>query len=79
LSHIFQPFTQVDRSHTRSFGGAGLGLAIASRLSRLMHAELRVESELLVGTCFSFEVVLPICTECGDLKRFYPLVLMVKK
>jgi signal transduction histidine kinase len=65
LSHIFQPFTQVDRSHTRSFGGAGLGLAIASRLSRLMHAELRVESELLVGTSFSFEVVLPICTECG--------------
>ncbi len=69
LAHIFQPFTQVDRSHTRSFGGAGLGLAIASRLSRLMHAELRVESELLVGTSFSFEVVLPICNECGDTKE----------
>lgn len=68
LAHIFQPFTQVDRSHTRSFGGAGLGLAIASRLSRLMHAELRVASEPLVGTSFSFEVVLPICTECGESK-----------
>lgn len=65
LAHIFQPFTQVDRSHTRTVGGAGLGLAIASRLSRLMQAELRIESEILVGTCVSFEVVLPICVECS--------------
>lgn len=79
LSHIFQPFTQVDRSHTRSFGGAGLGLAIASRLSRLMHAELRVESELLVGTSFSFEVVLPICTECGESKELVPISFNGKK
>ena len=79
LSHIFQPFTQVDRSHTRSFGGAGLGLAIASRLSRLMHAELRVESELLVGTSFSFEVVLPICTECGASQEVLPISFNGKK
>ena len=79
LSHIFQPFTQVDRSHTRSFGGAGLGLAIASRLSRLMHAELRVESELLVGTSFSFEVVLPICTECGESQEVVPISFNGKK
>ena len=79
LSHIFQPFTQVDRSHTRSFGGAGLGLAIASRLSRLMHAELRVESELLVGTSFSFEVVLPICTECGESKELASISFNGKK
>lgn len=66
LAHIFEPFMQVDRSHSRRYGGAGLGLAIASRLSRLMHADLRVESEPLVGTCFCFEVVLPICEECGN-------------
>lgn len=66
VSHIFEPFMQVDRSHSRRYGGAGLGLAIASRLSRLMHADLRVESEPLVGTCFCFEVVLPICEECSS-------------
>jgi signal transduction histidine kinase len=66
-AHIFEPFMQVDRSHSRRYGGAGLGLAIASRLSRLMHADLRVESEPLVGTCFCFEVVLPICEECGAM------------
>lgn len=71
-AHIFQPFTQADRSHTRRFGGAGLGLAIASRLTRLMHADLRVESELLVGTCFCFEVVLPICEERSELKENLP-------
>jgi CheY-like chemotaxis protein len=58
---------QVDRSHSRRYGGAGLGLAIASRLSRLMHADLRAESEPLVGTCFCFEVVLPICEECSKV------------
>lgn len=79
LAHIFQPFTQADRSHTRRFGGAGLGLAIASRLSRLMHADLRVESELLVGTCFCFEVVLPICEECGQLTEFLPVPVTGKK
>lgn len=79
LAHIFQPFTQADRSHTRRFGGAGLGLAIASRLSRLMHADLRVESELLVGTCFCFEVVLPICEECGQLKELLPVPVTGKK
>jgi CheY-like chemotaxis protein len=66
VAHIFEPFMQVDRSHSRRYGGAGLGLAIASRLSRLMHADLRVESEPLVGTCFCFEVVLPICEECSS-------------
>lgn len=79
LAHIFQPFTQADRSHTRRFGGAGLGLAIASRLSRLMHADLRVESELLVGTCFCFEVVLPICEECGQLTGLLPVAVTGKK
>ncbi len=69
LAHIFEPFMQVDRSHSRRYGGAGLGLAIASRLSRLMHADLRVESEPLVGTCFCFEVILPICEECGLLNE----------
>ncbi|PTQ90821.1 response regulator [Agitococcus lubricus] len=67
LTHIFEPFMQVDRSHSRRYGGAGLGLAIASRLSRLMHADLRVESEPLVGTCFCFELVLPICEECSHV------------
>lgn len=76
-AHIFQPFTQADRSHTRSFGGAGLGLAIAWSLSRLMQGDLRVESELLVGSCFCFEVTLAICEACT--KESQPVVVNDKK
>ncbi|MDG7111580.1 ATP-binding protein, partial [Streptococcus pneumoniae] len=32
ISQVFQPFHQVDSSSTRSFEGAGLGLAIVQRL-----------------------------------------------
>jgi len=60
LPHIFEPFMQVDSSHSRRYGGAGLGLTIACRLTRLMQGDLRVESEPLVGSCFCFEVALPI-------------------
>lgn len=77
VSHIFEPFMQVDRSHSRRYGGAGLGLAIASRLSRLMHADLRVESEPLVGTCFCFEVVLSICEECSTSQE--PILSLTNK
>lgn len=63
LAHIFEPFMQLDRSHSRRFGGAGLGLTIANRLTRLMQGDLRVESEPLVGTCFCFEVALPVCQD----------------
>ena len=49
---IFDPFWQADRSLTRTAGGAGLGLAIADRFTRLIDGSLRVESEPGVGTKF---------------------------
>ena len=47
---IFDPFTQVDASHTRSYQGAGLGLQIVKRLVELMDGGLGVESEVGAGT-----------------------------
>jgi len=52
LAAIFEPFEQADMTHTRQHGGAGLGLAIARRLARLMDGELSVHSEQGVGTRF---------------------------
>ncbi|HYH80654.1 MAG TPA: ATP-binding protein [Longimicrobium sp.] len=52
LAAIFEPFEQADMTHTRPHGGAGLGLAIARRLARLMDGELSVHSEEGVGTRF---------------------------
>jgi two-component system, NarL family, sensor histidine kinase BarA len=52
LDKIFDAFYQVDGSSTREYGGAGLGLSIAKSLVSAHHGQIRVHSELGVGTTF---------------------------
>ncbi len=37
---LFSPFTQVDGSTTRQYGGTGLGIAISKQLARLMGGKI---------------------------------------
>lgn len=41
---LFKPFSQVDSSETREFGGTGLGLALSQKLARALGGDLVLET-----------------------------------
>jgi len=57
---IFERFRQVDDSHTRKYGGTGLGLTICKNLTHLMGGELTLQSQVGKGTRFT--ITLPMWT-----------------
>lgn len=61
IQHILAPFTQVDASITRRYGGSGLGTTISAELIGLMGGELLIESEPDVGSRFYFTISLSPC------------------
>jgi len=56
LKSIFKPFSQADTSTTRKYGGTGLGLTISKKLVELLGGELKVDSEIEVGSKFYFSI-----------------------
>lgn len=82
VGRLFQPFSQVDTSTTRRYGGTGLGLVISMRLCEMMGGRIWVESEGIAGkgAIFHFTVraesadpledvpVTPVRTELSDLR-----------
>ena len=56
LDRLFQPFTQVDNSSTRKFGGTGLGLTIARRMAHIMGGDITVTSSLGQGSTFTLSI-----------------------
>jgi PAS domain S-box-containing protein len=53
---MFQSFTQLDSSTTKSFAGTGLGLAIVKRYAQLMKGSVNFISEYGKGSTFIIEI-----------------------
>ncbi|HVG43076.1 MAG TPA: ATP-binding protein [Longimicrobium sp.] len=53
IDEMFEPFRQGRGGHTRTEGGAGLGLTIARHLARLMGGDVTARSTPGEGSCFT--------------------------
>jgi len=57
---LFQPFAQGDDSLTRVHAGAGLGLAVASRMARTLGGSIALEQSSAAGSTFVVRLPLPV-------------------
>ncbi|WP_341901392.1 PAS domain S-box protein [Fluviicola taffensis] len=68
LAQIFESFVQAEPGIARKYGGTGLGLSISRNLIELMGSQLKVSSQLNVGTTFEFELTLEKQSESNSEK-----------
>jgi len=61
---LFKPFSQIDASWTREYGGMGLGLAISQRIVSTMEGEITCKSTEGKGSLFTVRI--PVATELRE-------------
>ncbi|MDW7668795.1 MAG: ATP-binding protein, partial [Bacillota bacterium] len=60
VDKLFKPFSQVDSSNTRNYGGSGLGLYISKKIIETMNGKIYVNTDNDVGTEFKIELDLKV-------------------
>ena len=60
MERLFQPFQQVETARGKRNGGTGLGLAISQKIIEAMGGQIRVESQIGIGSSFHFELLFEI-------------------
>lgn len=70
MDRLFKPFSQVDTSTTRSYGGTGLGLVISKKLVEMMGGNITVESEEGFGSKFIFTIKTKAPDTDTTIKKF---------
>lgn len=73
LSKVFGSFVQASQEITKTYGGAGLGLAISKKICEHMGGSLSAESEPGVGS--TFQAKLPYKAASQNSKKARPLHL----
>ena len=63
---IFEDFRQLDGSSTRHYGGTGLGLGLCRKLASALGGEIRLSSELGVGSVF--KLLVPVRSSLTEQK-----------
>ena len=56
VMRVEEAFTRFDMRNTRNISGLGLGMALVSRLLKMMNSSISIQSEVGLGSNFSFEV-----------------------
>lgn len=69
ICKIFDNFTQVDSSYSRSYEGAGLGLAICKRFVAMLGGTIEVESEFGRGSEFRFTVACDVPSNGSEIEK----------
>lgn len=63
MNRLFQPFSQVEMTISRRYGGAGLGLAISKQLAKIMGGTIWAESEAGRGSTFYFTIETEVASD----------------
>ncbi|TAE60850.1 MAG: hybrid sensor histidine kinase/response regulator [Nostocales cyanobacterium] len=72
IDKLFKPFSQVDASMSRKYGGTGLGLVISKKLCEMMGGKMWVESEINQGSTFNFTIQAPADPHSSTLDLINP-------
>jgi len=75
IKRLFKSFSQVDDSHTKKFGGTGLGLVISKKLAEMMGGKIEIESEKGKGSTFHFQLRFKTGSKVIEKANLLPQIL----
>lgn len=79
MDRLFKPFSQVDSSTSRNYGGTGLGLVISKKLVEKMGGSMSVESDEGKGTTFYFDLITSAVEDVSNFYHYAPLPVFENK